>query len=131
MFLRPRLCLRLPSDSTSQWTPLSLASGSHYQAHNGLSPSSCCPCWAHTNKKETPSGVSFLFRNSAYAKFIPQLETCHLKLISHYPYRILSLLLSKYCSYPFIRLMFAYKFKAIAFNIILNFIKAPFYKSRN
>jgi len=27
-----------------------LASGSHYQAHNGLSPSSCCPCWAHQKK---------------------------------------------------------------------------------
>ena len=54
MFLRPRLCLRLPSDSTSQWTPLSLASGSHYQAHNGLSPSSCCPCWAHTKKVFIP-----------------------------------------------------------------------------
>ncbi|MBE6051828.1 MAG: hypothetical protein E7214_14570 [Clostridium sp.] len=45
--LRPRICLRLPSDSTSRWTPLPLTSGSHYQAHNGLSPSSCCPCWAH------------------------------------------------------------------------------------
>ena len=86
----------------------------------------------HTQiKKKLLLEFLFLFRNSTYAKFIPQLETCHLKLISHYPYSFLSLLLSKYCSYPFIRLMFAYKFKAIAFNIILNFIKAPFYKSRN
>ena len=43
--------IRFPSDSTSRWTPLSLASGSHYQSHNRLSPSSCCPCWAHNKKK--------------------------------------------------------------------------------
>ena len=46
-----RFAIRLPSDSTSQWTPLPLASGSHYQARNGLSPSSCCPCWAHVKKE--------------------------------------------------------------------------------
>ncbi|AWV80888.1 hypothetical protein FKV91_08675 [Clostridium acetobutylicum] len=26
------------------------ASGSHYQAHSGLSPPSCRPCWAHKNE---------------------------------------------------------------------------------
>mgnify|MGYP007017317689 CR=1 FL=1 len=50
LFIRPRFCLRLPSDSTSQWTPLPLASGSHYQAHSGLSPPSYRPCWAHKRK---------------------------------------------------------------------------------
>jgi len=24
-----------------------LANGSYYQARSGLSPPSCCPCWAH------------------------------------------------------------------------------------
>jgi hypothetical protein len=47
LFIRPRFCLRLPSDSTSPWTPLPLASGSHYQAHSGLSPPSYRPCRAH------------------------------------------------------------------------------------
>ena len=39
--------VRLPSDSTSQWTPLSFANSSYYQACNGLLPSSCYPCRAH------------------------------------------------------------------------------------
>jgi hypothetical protein len=43
LFIRSGLCLRLPSDSTSRWTPLPLASGSHYQAHSGLSPPSYRP----------------------------------------------------------------------------------------
>jgi len=30
-----------------------LANGSYYQARSGLSPPSCCPCWAHT--KMTPT----------------------------------------------------------------------------
>ncbi|MFY9415320.1 MAG: hypothetical protein WAP27_11320, partial [Tepidanaerobacteraceae bacterium] len=42
--------LRLPSDSTSPWTPLPSASGSHYQAHSGLSPPSYRPCRAHIKK---------------------------------------------------------------------------------
>ena len=31
LFVRPGLCLRLPSDSTSRWTPLPLANGWCYQ----------------------------------------------------------------------------------------------------
>ncbi|ENY5524920.1 hypothetical protein RNS32_09420 [Staphylococcus pseudintermedius] len=40
-------CVRLLSDSTSQWTPLSFANSSSYQVCNGLSPSRCYPCQAH------------------------------------------------------------------------------------
>ena len=47
LFIGPGFCLRLPSDSTSRWTPLPLANGSHCQAHSGLSPPSYCPCRAH------------------------------------------------------------------------------------
>ena len=52
LFIRPGLCLGLPSDSTSRWTPLPSASGSHYHAHSGLSPPSYHPCRAHINKNE-------------------------------------------------------------------------------
>ncbi|MGX6965178.1 hypothetical protein ACWN8N_11595, partial [Tetragenococcus halophilus subsp. halophilus] len=39
--------LQLPSDSTSQWTPLLLANSSYCQACSGLSPPSYRPCRAH------------------------------------------------------------------------------------
>ena len=42
--------IRLPSDSTSRWTPLPSAGVSHCQARNGLSPSSCHPCRVHHEK---------------------------------------------------------------------------------
>ena len=42
--------IRLPSDSTSRWTPLPSAGVSHCQARNGLSPSSCHPCRVHLLK---------------------------------------------------------------------------------
>ncbi|KIA76077.1 hypothetical protein DB43_BF00020 [Parachlamydia acanthamoebae] len=38
LFVRPAFCLRLPSDSTSQWTPLPLASTSPCRVCRGLSP---------------------------------------------------------------------------------------------
>ncbi|QTJ55373.1 hypothetical protein FE334_06410 [Dolosigranulum pigrum] len=41
------ICLQLPSDSTSRWTHLSLASSSYDQVCSGLSPPSCPPCRAH------------------------------------------------------------------------------------
>jgi len=47
LFIGPGFCLKLPSDSTSRWTPLLSANGSHCQAHSGLSPPSYCPCRAH------------------------------------------------------------------------------------
>jgi len=50
LFVRPRLCLRLPSDSQSPTTPLPLANDSYYQAHSGLAPPSYRPCRAHMEK---------------------------------------------------------------------------------
>jgi len=47
LFIEPRLCLQLPSDSTSQWTPLLSANSSCCQAYSGLSPPSYRPCRAH------------------------------------------------------------------------------------
>ncbi|HAA34515.1 MAG TPA: hypothetical protein DCD97_04305, partial [Firmicutes bacterium] len=60
------LCLRLPSDSTSRWTPLPSASGSHCQAHSGLSPPSYRPCRAHINKIRQPSGCLILRQLNEY-----------------------------------------------------------------
>ena len=42
-----RLDIRLPSDSTSRWTPLPSANASYCRARCGLSPLSCCLCRAH------------------------------------------------------------------------------------
>ena len=50
LFVRPRLCLRLPSDSTSRWTPLPLANSSYCQVCSGLSPPSDSACRAHIKK---------------------------------------------------------------------------------
>ncbi|ATZ87790.1 hypothetical protein C5L27_11910 [Staphylococcus argenteus] len=47
LFVNVSVCVRLLSDSTSQWTPLPFTNSSYYQACNGLSPLSCCPCQAH------------------------------------------------------------------------------------
>ena len=43
-----RNSIRLPSDSTSRWTPLPSANASCYRARSGLSPPSYRPCWAHS-----------------------------------------------------------------------------------
>ncbi|EGQ4368832.1 hypothetical protein EEO52_12970, partial [Staphylococcus pseudintermedius] len=50
LFVGASVCVRVPSDSTSQWTPLSFANSSYYQACNGLSPSRCYPCRGHNKK---------------------------------------------------------------------------------
>ena len=44
------LHIRLPSDSTSRWTPLPSANSSYCQVCSGLSPPSYCPCRAHREK---------------------------------------------------------------------------------
>ncbi len=38
LFVGSSVCLQLPSDSTSQWTPLLLANDTNYNAHSGLAP---------------------------------------------------------------------------------------------
>ena len=47
LFVRPRFCFRLPSDSASQRTPLPLANSSYCQVCSGLSPPSNNACRAH------------------------------------------------------------------------------------
>lgn len=47
LFVRPRFCLRLLSDSASRRTPLSLANSSYCHACSGLSPPSYYACQAH------------------------------------------------------------------------------------
>ena len=59
LFVGPKLCpleelstsaIRLPSDSTSRWTPLPSANGSCYRVRSGLSPPGCRPCRAHKRR---------------------------------------------------------------------------------
>ena len=60
------LHIRLPSDSTSRWTPLPSANSSYCQVCGGLSPPSYCPCRAHKQKTgpfraiSTQKGPGFL-----------------------------------------------------------------------
>src|SRR5690606_34658650 len=57
LFVGSGFCLRLPSDSTSRWTPLPLANSSYCQVCSGLSPPSYSPCRAHSKN----SSKQFLF----------------------------------------------------------------------
>ena len=57
LFIRPRLCRGLPSDSTSRWTPLPLANSSYCQVCSGLSPPSDSACRAHYKKHRHGGGV--------------------------------------------------------------------------
>ena len=47
LFVRPRLCFGLPSDSASRRTPLPSANSSYCHACSGLSPPCCIACRAH------------------------------------------------------------------------------------
>jgi len=52
VFLRPEICLRLPSDSTSRWTPLPLANGWQLIAPiTDLHRQIYSPCTAHQKKR--------------------------------------------------------------------------------
>ena len=63
LFVRPRLCRGLPSDSTSRWTPLPLANSSYCQVCSGLSPPSSSACRAHSKNRPQPSAmICFLCR---------------------------------------------------------------------
>ena len=44
--------IRLPSNSTSRWTPLPSVNASYCRARCGLSPLSCCSCRAHTKRQQ-------------------------------------------------------------------------------
>src|SRR5699024_7520064 len=51
VYLGSRVCRQLPSDSTSRWTPLSLANGSYYQVRRRLSLPRHNTCPAHKEKR--------------------------------------------------------------------------------
>ena len=88
LFVRPRLCRRLPSDSTSRWTPLPLANSSYCQVCSGLSPLSCNTCRAHRKNPSKPS-VSLTRKDLLYLS----LRSAHSSGISK-PY--FSLILSSF-----------------------------------
>ncbi|MBM7717713.1 hypothetical protein JOC94_004744 [Bacillus thermophilus] len=52
LFVGLGVCRRIPSDSTSRWTPLPLANSSYCQACSGLSPPSYSPCRAHAKTEQ-------------------------------------------------------------------------------
>ena len=64
LFVSASVCVRLPSDSTSRWTPLSFANSSYCKACSGLSPPSYHPCRAHKENAGPPN-------NGGSAFFVP------------------------------------------------------------
>ena len=75
LFVRPRLCRRLPLDSTSRWMPLPLANSSYCQVCSGLSPPSCNTCRAHTKKTREQIGVSEKFSRFLYEIYLSNFAT--------------------------------------------------------
>ena len=69
--------IRLPSDSTSRWTPLPSASGSCYRVRSGLSPPSYRPCRAHMIKGSgfRPLPLFYLTFIDSPASFIIRLSS--------------------------------------------------------
>ncbi|PNZ92897.1 hypothetical protein CD148_08205 [Staphylococcus delphini] len=63
LFVSVSVCVRLPSDSSSQWTPFSFDNSSYYQACNELSPSRCYPCRAHQKNTTLIRGVVIIFKS--------------------------------------------------------------------
>ena len=66
----PHLDIRLPSDSTSRWTPLPSANASYCRARSGLSPPSCYPCRAHNMKGSPELGGPFV----SYGVWLRQMD---------------------------------------------------------
>ena len=62
LFVRPRLCHRLPSGSASRWTPLPLANSSYCQVCSELSLPSCNTCLSHHKKRAVSSILKFALR---------------------------------------------------------------------
>jgi hypothetical protein len=61
LFVRPGLCLRLPSDSQSPTTPLPLANDSYCQVHSGLSPQVIAHAGRTTTKSRVLLSPAFYF----------------------------------------------------------------------
>ena len=66
LFVSASVCVRLPSDSTSRWTPLSFANSSYCKACSGLSPPSYHPCRAHQINQTVPFRLSPVFLHPYY-----------------------------------------------------------------
>ena len=66
LFVRPRFCFRLPSDSASQRTPLPLTNSSYCQVCSGLSPPSNSACRAHTATKKLPTSELLCYSRRTY-----------------------------------------------------------------
>jgi len=60
LFVGANVCRQLPSDSTSQWTPLLLANDSYYNAHSGLAPIAYNHAWRTIKNAEHQFCSAFL-----------------------------------------------------------------------
>ena len=69
LFVRPRLCFGLPSDSASRRTPLPSANSSYCHACSGLSPPCCIACRAHYQKAVLPTGSHCFFVTNSVSIF--------------------------------------------------------------
>lgn len=56
--LRPQVCLRLPSDPTSQWRPCPQLTVGAINLRRGLSPPNQRPWWAHNKAGNCPRTIS-------------------------------------------------------------------------
>ena len=66
LFVRPRVCFRLTSYSTSRWTHLPSANSSYCQACSGLPPPSYCPFRANAKKTRAVKTTLFLVRATVH-----------------------------------------------------------------
>ena len=64
LFVRPGFCLRLPSDSTSRWTPLPLANASYCQGAFGTFTLKLSPMSGAHKKPSRDNGRAFKFWSS-------------------------------------------------------------------
>ena len=69
LFVRPRLCFGLPSDSASRRTLLPSANSSYCHACSGLSPPCCIACRAHQQKAVLPTGSHCFFVTNSVSIF--------------------------------------------------------------
>src|SRR3954469_8230780 len=58
LFVGSNVCRQLPSDSTSQWTPLLLANTPYCKAYSGLAPYSVV-CMPDAQKKQITKAICF------------------------------------------------------------------------
>ena len=84
LFVRPRLCFGLPSDSASRRTPLPSANSSYCHACSGLSPPCCIACRAHqkprygnaVSRKSEKLDIALYRRENAARAGLPPCRAC-------------------------------------------------------